>query len=78
VSDAAKGKPSQGEVITVGPGRDEAPRIAINIVNLPELPQRKAAHGQNAFVSRLLRQLPRHGLGPIASGQHPSVVTKHD
>jgi hypothetical protein len=30
------------------------------------------------FVSRLLPQLPRHGLGPIASGQHPSVVTKHD
>jgi hypothetical protein len=29
-------------------------------------------------MSRLLPQLPRHGLGPIASGQHPSVVTKHD
>jgi hypothetical protein len=29
-------------------------------------------------LSRLLPQLPRHGLGPIASGQHPSVVTKHD
>jgi hypothetical protein len=35
-------------------------------------------NGQNALVSRLLPQLPRHGLGPIASGQHPSVVTKHD
>jgi hypothetical protein len=31
---------------------------------------------QNAFMSRVLPQLPRHGLGPIASGQHPSVVTK--
>ena len=31
---------------------------------------------KNAFMSRVLPQLPRHGLGPIASGQHPSVVTK--
>jgi hypothetical protein len=63
----------------LGPdGRDEAPRNVVNIANLPELPQRKPAHGQTALVSRLMPQLPRHGLGPIASGQHPSVVTKHD
>jgi hypothetical protein len=67
----------------------EAPRIVVNVANLPELPQlqwlldggsskRRRIGLQNAFVSRLLPQLPRHSLGPIASGQHASVVTKHD
>jgi hypothetical protein len=36
------------------------------------------AISQIGFVRRLLPQLPRHSLGPIASGQHASVVTKHD
>ena len=79
--------PRRARSSPLGPGgRDEAPRIVINVANLPELPQRQYRGSsksrriglQNAFVSRLLPQLPRHGLGPIASGQDPSVVTKHD
>ena len=69
--------------------RDEATRIVVNVANLPELPQLQyywtggSSKGrrislQNAFMSRVLPQLPRHCLGPIASGQYPSVVTKQD
>ena len=74
--DAAKGKPAYGEGITRWPRRSAAHRRQYR--QPAGLPQRKAAHGQNALVSHLLPQLPRHSLGPIASGQHPSVVTKHD
>ncbi len=36
--------PRRARSLPLGPdGRDEAPRIVVNIANLPELPQRKAA-----------------------------------